>query len=55
MIVIAMRVAGDKGGNGNGSKSNGNRDKGGRQATRTATRRVMVMGTRVAGKQHQWQ
>ncbi len=34
----------------------GNRDKDDRQATAAATKRVMVMATRVAGsKQRQWQ
>ncbi len=46
-----MRVAGNKEGIGTGGKSNGNGDKDGRQVMAMAAKRVMVMATRVAGKQ----
>jgi hypothetical protein len=52
---MVMRVAGDKEGNGDGGKSDGNGNKGGGQVTVTATKRLMVMATRVGGKQRQWQ
>ncbi len=45
-IAMAMRVAGDKEGNGDSGKSNGDRNKGGGQATA-----MRAMATRVAGKQ----
>jgi hypothetical protein len=44
-----MRVVGSKDDNGNFGKRDGDGDKGGRQATATATKRVIVMATRVAG------
>ncbi len=50
-MAMAMRVAGDEGGNGNSSKSNGDGNKGGEQATATVMKRVMVKATRVAGEQ----
>ncbi len=50
VIARAIRVVGDKEGNGNSGKSNGNGGKGGGQATAT---RAMGMETRVASKQ--WQ
>ncbi len=50
---MAMRVAGNKEGNGNGGKSNGDCNKGGRQATAMATNRVITTMTSVVGKQ--WQ
>ncbi len=63
-MAMATRQAGDKEGkgkgskdNGNGSnkeseggKGNGNGNKGGGRAMETATKRAMVMTTRVAGK-----
>ncbi len=52
---MEMRVAGNKGGNGDDGRSNGNGDKGGGRATTMATKRVVVTVTRVAGKQWQWQ
>ncbi len=48
-IMTAMRVTGNKEGNGNFGKRDGNGDKGGGQATAMATKRVIVMATRVAG------
>ncbi len=48
-MMTTMRVAGNKEGNGNFSKRDGNGDKGGRQATAMATKRVIVMATRVVG------
>jgi hypothetical protein len=42
-MALAMRVVGDKEGNGNGNL-------GGRRATAIVTKRVMVTATRVAGK-----
>ncbi len=54
-IVMAMRVAGNEGGNGNGCKSNGDGNKGGGQMMAMVTKRVMVMATRVAGEQWQRQ
>ncbi len=53
VMATVMRVAGNKEDNGDSGKSDGNGDKGGRRATATATKRVMVMATRVGGKQ--WQ
>ncbi len=52
-MVMAMRVAGNEGGNGNGGKSDDNGNKGGERATATVTKRVMAIATRVAGEQ--WQ
>jgi hypothetical protein len=49
-MATAMRVERDKEANGNGSKSNGNGNKGGGQAMVIATKRVMVLATRVAGQ-----
>ncbi len=54
-MVMAMRVVGDKGGNGDAGRSDGDGNKGGKQATKTATKRVIVTATRVAGKQRQQQ
>jgi hypothetical protein len=48
-MAMAMRVVGNKEGNGNFGKRDGNGNKGGRQATATATKRVIVTATRVAG------
>jgi hypothetical protein len=48
-MMTAMRVAGNEEGNGNFGKRDGNGNKGGRQVTATATKRVIVMATRVAG------
>ncbi len=45
VIVMAMRVAGNKEGNGNGGKSNDNGAKGGGEATA-----MRAMATRVVGK-----
>ncbi len=54
-MATVMRVAGDKEGNCDGGKSDGDGNKGGGRATATATKRVMVMATRVGGKQWQRQ
>ncbi len=54
-MAMVMRVAGDEEGNGDGGKSDGDGNKGGGQAMATVTKRVMVMTTRVGGKQRQWQ
>ncbi len=48
VMMTAMRVAGNKVGNGDFGKRDGDGNKGGRQATATATIRVIVMATRVA-------
>jgi hypothetical protein len=48
-MVTEMRVVGSKEGNGDLGKRDGDGNKGGRQATATATKRVIVTGTRVAG------
>jgi hypothetical protein len=48
-MAMAMRVAGNKEGNGNGSKSDGNGDKGGMRAMAMGTKMVIVMTTRLAG------
>ncbi len=48
-MMMAMRVAGKEEGNGNFGKRDGSSDKGGGQVTATATKRVIVMATRVAG------
>jgi hypothetical protein len=48
-MAMAMRVAGNEEGNGDFGERDGNGDKGGRQATATATKRVIVTATRVAG------
>ncbi len=48
-MMTAMRVAGNKEGNGNFGKRDGDSNKGGGQATATATKRVIMMATRVAG------
>jgi hypothetical protein len=55
VMAMAMRVAGDEGGNGDSSKTDDNGNKGGGQAMATVTKRVMVMATRVAGKRRQQQ
>jgi hypothetical protein len=47
-MAMAMRVAGDK-------EGNGDADKGGGQAMVMATKREMVTAARVVGKQQQWQ
>ncbi len=49
VMMTAMRMAGNKEGNGNFSKRDGNGNKGGGQATAMATKRVIVTVTRVAG------
>ncbi len=46
-MMMAMRVVGNKEGNGNLGKMDGNGNKGGRQAM--ATKRVIMTVTRVAG------
>jgi hypothetical protein len=48
-MATAMRVAGNKEGNGDFGKSDGDGNKGGGQATAMATKRVIVTATRVAG------
>jgi hypothetical protein len=48
-MAMAMRVAGSKEGNDDFGKRDGNDDKGGGQATATATKRVFLTATRVAG------
>jgi hypothetical protein len=48
-MMMAMRVAGSEVGNGNFGKRDGDGNKGGRQATVTATKRVIMMATRVPG------
>jgi hypothetical protein len=48
-MMTAMRVAGNEEGNGYFGKRDGDGDKGGGQATATATKRVIVIATRVAG------
>ena len=48
-MMMAMRVAGNEEGNGDFGKRDGAGNKGGGQATATATKRVIVMATRVAG------
>jgi hypothetical protein len=47
-IAMAMRVAGDKEGDGDSGKSNGDGNKGGRQMTA-----MRAMATRVVGEQRQ--
>jgi hypothetical protein len=47
-MVTAMRVAGNKEGDGNGGKSNGN--KGGGPAMAMATKRVIMVMIRVVGE-----
>ncbi len=47
-MATVMRVAGNE--EGKQGKGNSDGNKGGRQATATATQRVMAMATRVAGK-----
>ncbi len=54
-MTRAMRVAGNEGGNGTGVRIDGDGYKGGGQATTMATKKVMVTGTRVGGKQRQQQ
>jgi hypothetical protein len=49
-MATVMRVAGNEEGNVDDGKSNGNGNKGGGQATVTATKRVMVMATWVVSK-----
>jgi hypothetical protein len=49
VMMMVMRVAGNKEGNGNFGKRDGYGDKGGGQATETATIWVIVTATRVAG------
>ncbi len=49
--ATAMRVAGNKEGNGEGGKGNGDSNKGVRQGTALATKWAMVTVTRVAGKE----
>jgi hypothetical protein len=49
--VMAMRVAGNKEGNGEGSKGNGDSDKGVRQGAALATKWAMATATRVAGEE----
>ncbi len=46
-MAMAMRVVGDKEGNGDAYK-------GGGKATVMATKRVMVMAARVVGERRQW-
>ncbi len=53
--ATAMRVVGNKEGNGDSCKSDGDGNKGGRQVTAPEMKRVMVMVTRVAGEQWQRQ
>jgi hypothetical protein len=48
-MAMAVRVAGNKEGNGNFSKSDGDGDKVDGRAMATATKRVIVTATRVAG------
>jgi hypothetical protein len=48
-MMTAMRVAGNKEGNGNFGKRDGDGNKGGGQATAIATIRVIVTATRVVG------
>ncbi len=48
-LATEMRVAGYEEGNGDFGKRDGDGDKGGGQATATATKRVIVTATRVAG------
>ncbi len=48
-MMTAMRVGGNKDGNGNFGKRDGDGDKGGGQVMATATIRVILMATRVAG------
>ncbi len=48
-MMMAMRVAGNKEGNGNFGKRDSDGDKGGGQATAMATKRVIVTASRVAG------
>ncbi len=49
--AAAMRVAGNKEGNGEGSKGNGDSNKGVRQGTALATKWAMATATRVAGEE----
>ncbi len=49
--ATAMRVAGNKEGNGEGGKGNGDSDKGVRQGTALAMKWAMATATRVAGKE----
>jgi hypothetical protein len=48
-MMMAMRVAGNKEGNGDFGKRDGDGNEGDGQATAMATKRVIVMATRVAG------
>jgi hypothetical protein len=48
-MMMVMRMAGNKEGNGNFGKRDGNGNMGGGQAMATATKRVIVTATRVAG------
>jgi hypothetical protein len=48
---MAMRVAGNEEGNGEGGKGNGYSDKGVRQGTALATKWAMATATRVAGEE----
>jgi hypothetical protein len=48
-MATEMRVVGSEEGNGDFGKRDGDGDKGGGQATATATKRVIVTATRVAG------
>jgi hypothetical protein len=48
-MATAMRVAGNEEGNGDFGKRDAEGNKGGGQATATATKRMIVTATRVAG------
>ncbi len=48
-MAMAMRVVGNKEDNGDFSKRDGNGNKCDRQATATATKRVVMTATRVVG------
>ncbi len=48
-MATEMRVVGNEEGNGDFGKRDGDGDKGGGQAAATATKRVIVTATRVAG------
>jgi hypothetical protein len=50
-MTMAMGLAGNKEGNGKGSKGNDNCDKGVGQRTATATKRPMITVTRVGGNE----
>ncbi len=51
VMAMVMRVGGDKEGDGEGAKRDGNGNNGGRQVMAKVTKRVMVMVTKVMGKQ----